>query len=231
MKRLGIIYMFLLLAGCINAQTKQEIKEAKRLERLKYRHSDWPLCFIIRSGGDTLIVNLKPDYLNDYCTTYGGISFSDNGLKVAYGNGEEQTVHPAEFRELFVYSTKARYLVITGDDKVEYIVRVIAEGKCKLLYRDVAVSYVTSTNNPGGGGSTSRMNNANLGFYYVLYKGKLTRLLSGNQPALIAKTLAKNCTEVFAECPSVIAEINSKTLRREDLPDLVNKFNECVGKK
>ena len=231
MKRFAVLVALFCLAGMLSAQTKQEIKEAKRLEKLKYKHSDWPLCLIVRNAGDTIVVKLKAEYTNDYCTTYGGISFDDDGLRVAYGNETEVTVHPSEFREMYIYGKHTRYLVITGDDKVQYITKVLQDGKCQLLFRYVFVTSATTTNNPGGGGTTTTSMSSNLGFYYTLYNDKLTRLLSGNQPALIAKTLAKNCREVFAECPSVVGEINDKTIRREDLAGLVKEFNACVEKK
>ena len=233
MTRYIMLLVFIVIGSGATAQLVKDSKEDKKLEKQKRKHQRWNPCFIVRASGDTIFVNAAPPAYNDYCTTGGGISFTPEGFKIAYSNDEEQVMPPEQMREMFVYSTHSHYMVIAPDEGEKFIAKVLVEGPCRLLLRDVYVSggATVSSNHSAvmPATTTTYSPGANLGWYYTLYNGQLTQLLSGNQPALIAKTLAKNCSKVFSSCATVMAEINAKKLTREDLPGLVKDFNQCLG--
>jgi hypothetical protein len=46
-----------------------------------------------------------------------------------------------------------------------------------------------------------------------------------------APAFRKRCAETFASCPALVEQINNKELTIDDMPAIVNRFNNCLSGK
>lgn len=199
----------------------QKAPSAQKLEKNKVEHKKWYFCYIVKQPKDTIFVYVKPDF-PDFNRVSAGILLYDPSLTIGYGDGQEEKIHPRDFKEMYVYSTLSRYMVI-ADESESYLAKVVVDSTCILLKRDmynVNVAADARSANPTPG-------TTEVSLYYTLYKGTLTKVFSGLWNLGVEKKFREASKQAFADCPEVISLIENGAYQSKDIEALVKKFNQC----
>ena len=233
MKRWGFMLFLLVIIMAVQAQATKDDKEAKKLEKLKRKHENWIDGWLIKKDGDTIRVKIKPTGQLYYNTTVAAFQLYDEGLRVAYTDHTEETFQESDFLEMFTANNGAHYVVITTNQQQKYITRVAIEGKCKLLFREVEETSIEAKTLRGNGtySGPAKTITTELGIYYCLYKGVLTKIPSEKNAFQMAESFRKKCNEIFGDCPQLVAQIENKTNSSMDLRIIVWEFNNCLNSK
>jgi len=224
MKNFQVVLAILLAPVFVWAQTDSllttttgKLTEQKQSEKLKAKHANWNSCFIVMMNGDTLKGKVKKR--EDYSFSRG--LFTEGKVLFAHVNDREEIIQAKAFRELCLAqmdSEYMKYITLAKDtgESGRKIYRVVADGKCKLLFDEIPASLGVPILTP----PEER--------YYIYYNSKLTRMRREAEFNLNAG-FKKRYKEIFSECPGLLAKIEDKTYKPDDLRGIVTAFNRCIA--
>jgi hypothetical protein len=222
------IFIGLLLACCLTTFAQNDTSDEgslgtgeKHLERLRHKHASWLKGFVINLNGDTIRGKIKPK--EDYSNEVWGIDIN-NPIHLALAGETDTIFYATAIAELYVADNPVgfqKYISLFDDGmflghEVKNLFRVIADGKCKLVYNKKE-QMGTPTSHMGT--PTSHI----VECYYVYYKAVLTNM------DLPPKKFRAKCKELFSECPDVTKNIEGTNFESRYLESMVNKFNECLA--
>lgn len=209
----------------------QDSKADKKLEKLKQKHASWNKGFIITFGGDTLRGKIKKR--EDYSTKGGW--FSGPQILFAYPDEHEDKIPFSSFTTLCIPDDSAeftKYITIPKDTNDQFerkIYRVIRDGKCMLLFDEVAgqSSFSPVSALPIAAGPVGITAYIADDRYFIYYKGKLTKMREEGWFAM-SPAFKKKRREIFSDCPNLVDKIENKTYKADNLREIVEEFNQCL---
>ncbi len=199
----------------------------KRLAKIAAEHKTWDRCFIITDKSDTIFGRMKPGMPKESMEKVFS-PLMDNVIFFSFPNDSECNFFPFAIKQLYDYDAPEgwkKYLSLQLKDqytirsKIFCFVHVVEEGKCQLYSFERLVAM----------GSSGKM----VLFYYVAYNNELYPIIGSGSPLVHAYVVAfrKQCEEIFADCPALVAKIANKEFYYEDMPDIVRQYNKCVKSK
>ncbi|MES2621481.1 MAG: hypothetical protein V4615_11580 [Bacteroidota bacterium] len=223
--------------------SKSDLKALRKTETTKAEHSKWDSCFIVKQTGDTVYGKIKAR--TDYSSTGAYTIFSEDfwtssSIKFLHPGEREELFSLAQIKELFLKNRSPGYQKYLCIDSSLY--RVITDGNCKLVYNEEkGTSSGAMMMNAAGGGFTPIGAGAayDVQRYFIYYNDELTKMKtasvgSDNLIPIVfdgSAMFKAKCRRIFSECPALLAEIENRTLRSNDLRQIVDRFNTCILQK
>lgn len=220
----------------INTISKSDIKALKKAENIKMEHQRWNNCFIVKQTADTIYgrVKGKADYSSsgDY-SVWSADFWTDGTLQFSYADDTEEYFTPADIKEIYLIGRSLEYSKYISAENNLY--RVITDGDCKLVYNEANNVNAAGI---GANGLISTAGGRNNQRFFIYYKGFLTLMRTevDNDNMIpfhfnLSIGFKEKCREIFTECPSLVEQIENKTLRSVDLREIVKEFNKCIAQK
>lgn len=138
--------------------------------------------------------------------------------------GKKKKYRQAEIDHLIVTDTQGGYqgyyeYVKVSEDKKQ-LFRVVSTGTAILYHRHVNMSSST-----GGGNGVMMTSSYEVDEYYA--KRETEDIASPLVTGRISKSFRKRAIAYYANCPSLIAQLENKTYRKRDVEKVATAYNQC----
>lgn len=144
-------------------------------------------------------------------------------------------------KKIYDYTTVSKITIRNNDDDVTYFYKTIKNKKKPILlevleigeitlYRDLTQGYSAGMPIAGSAGMTFGGGSYTISSYYVERKNDNIIYHLGDKGNLFSKNFKKAAIEYFKDCTSLVKKIENKELKKKDVIEIVEFYNENCGK-
>ena len=162
-------------------------------------------------------------------TGFGKIH-GENGVRFKTKDSKAQTYNFNDLKKVKIYEgddiNTYVSMKVKGTEKYKIVKEVVLGRVC--LYKKVNEGYVPGTPMGGGFGGAPMMSpgySYSISNYYVKKEDETEMTYLGST-SLFSKNFKKAASEYFKDCPSLVAKIQKKELKKKNMVEIVEYYND-----
>tara|TARA_R110001583_G_scaffold35215_4_gene117423 strand:+ start:124 stop:759 length:636 start_codon:yes stop_codon:yes gene_type:complete len=193
-----------------------------------YGQYDWTKGELVLKNGDTLRGQIKLPMISKNLIAFNGeekVKYRKDrkSKKVKY---DETRVEKVIFRNSDTEIAFFEYIQTSKNKKGLF--KVISSGKATLYARSVSITSSTPMYMAGPNGGTWNQWNYSFSDFNEFYVSReKEKIASPLITARISSSFKKRAMEYFSDCPKLISKLEKKIYVKDDIKDVVDKYNEC----
>ncbi|WP_146104884.1 hypothetical protein [Polaribacter gangjinensis] len=192
-----------------------------------YGQYAWTKGKLVLLTGDTLIGYIKLPMISKDLITINGKEKVKYRKNKNYKNVKYDETQVKKVIFINADSEIALYEYVQTSKNTKGLFKVISAGKATLYARSVSLTTTTPTYMGGAYGGTWNYNYSFKDFSEFYVKRENEEIASPMITARISSSFKKRAMEYFADCPYLVAKLDEKRYTKEDIKDVVDKYNEC----